>query len=1090
MKRIVSLFLVSLLLSSTLSILISKPVQALETGQFFVYSRYDPPGIDDVVGVGGYVEHFGLPEWGDEVQHLYFLSGSIGYKMRVYVTDGDGDGIIDPRQHPDHYLPEFRKPLEPRHFDIVSQSDLGASHDSRSLHTEEFYVDSSGVYLGAWPNGINKWDHDWNYVANIAGPPPERTESMAYDPAGKAWYAGGRFRTIYQLRDTNNDGSYLDESWQAIIYYPSYGGGHHDGLEYVGGYLWITDMTSDVIGKWHYNTTTQTWDELGRFTYYDEAPVEGMGFGPNDHFWCGGGWGSSAYIYELGNEITRGFPIAEAGKDIESYPPVIPVIFDASGSRHTDINKQIVLYEWDFESDGTWDYSGTETQVQHAYPAYYNTDGSINWDLTTRSYTAALRVTDNNSPPLYDVDKCTVRITPPPWKPVADPDGPYMGSTGVAIQLNGSNSYTLESRTYPPDHPWYRTIGKYEWDFDNDGQFDDATGEAPVHTWTAAGLYVVGLKVTDSQLTGPGGTIGQNDVGIEYTTVIIAGESDLAVSIDPTFASLYLPGGMIDLSSIVSGGQPPYNYQWYLDNIPVPGAVFSMWTFKPTAKANYSVHLNVTDSTGSVVKSNAATVNVTVALTASISPTYASLLIGQSVTFTSNVSGVFPPFYYQWWVNGNPVDAWEETWTFTPDSLGTYIVSLEAYDSGYFDVMSNEAQVSVVAQPSAPTASISPISASVDIGQPVSFTTTASGGITPYAYQWYLDDNVVSGATASSWTFTPSSAGAYAVYVIITDNLGSTAKSNTASVYVSPSLTVSISPLSAAIDIGQSQSFTSIVSGGTAPYAYQWYLNGAPVSGATNPAWTFTPPATGSYTVFLIVIDSLGQQATEKSALLTVNALPAVSILPVSATIHVGDVINFNSAVSGGTPPYSYQWYLSSNPVSGATSASWTFTPTTTGNYTIHLNVTDNLGNTAKSNDAVVTVAAQLTVSISPMSASVLVGQSVAFTSTVSGGYTPYTYQWYLNGNPVSGATSASWTFTPTASGIYYVHLKVTDAKANTAQSDTARITFPPPLPVGGYSVQIQVPTKTEPVLPYIALIATLTAIFTTLKSRIKRRKH
>jgi hypothetical protein len=240
----------------------------------------------------------------------------------------------------------------------------------------------------------------------------------------------------------------------------------------------------------------------------------------------------------------------------------------------------------------------------------------------------------------------------------------------------------------------------------------------------------------------------------------------------------------------------------------------------------------------------------------------------------------------------------------------------------------------------------------------------------------------------------------------------------------------------------------------------------------------------------LIVIDSLGQQATEKSALLTVNALPAVSILPVSATIHVGDVINFNSAVSGGTPPYSYQWYLSSNPVSGATSASWTFTPTTTGNYTIHLNVTDNLGNTAKSNDAVVTVAAQLTVSISPMSASVLVGQSVAFTSTVSGGYTPYTYQWYLNGNPVSGATSASWTFTPTASGIYYVHLKVTDAKANTAQSDTARITFPPPLPVGGYSVQIQVPTKTEPVLPYIALIATLTAIFTTLKSRIKRRKH
>ncbi|MGB9778733.1 MAG: NosD domain-containing protein [Candidatus Bathyarchaeales archaeon] len=83
----------------------------------------------------------------------------------------------------------------------------------------------------------------------------------------------------------------------------------------------------------------------------------------------------------------------------------------------------------------------------------------------------------------------------------------------------------------------------------------------------------------------------------------------------------------------------------------------------------------------------------------------------------------------------------------------------------------------------------------------------------------------------------------------------------------------------------------------------------------------------------------------------------------------------------------------------------------------------------------------QSTVSISPLSASILVGQSVTFTSTVSGGYAPYTYQWYLNDAPVSGATSETWTFTPTTSGIYYVYLKVTDAKGSTIQSETARIT-------------------------------------------------
>jgi PKD repeat protein len=128
-----------------------------------------------------------------------------------------------------------------------------------------------------------------------------------------------------------------------------------------------------------------------------------------------------------------------------------------------------------------------------------------------------------------------------------------------------------------------------------------------------------------------------------------------------------------------------------------------------------------------------------------------------------------------------------------------------------------------------------------------------------------------------------------------------------------------------------------------------------------------------------------------------------------------------------------------------------------------------------------------LSVSISPLSASILVGQSVTFTSTVSGGHPPYNYQWYLDGNPVSGATSNTWTFTPTAGGIYYVHLKVTDDEGNTAQSDTARITVAT-VPVGGYSIPIQVTTKAEPIIPYIAFIAALTAILTKLRPKTKRK--
>jgi hypothetical protein len=321
-----------------------KSTKAESTDEYFIYSRFDPPGISDVVAVGSYVEYYGVPQWGDEIQYVYFLSGTIGYKVQVQVEDGDGDGVIEPRQHPNHYISEFQGPVEPRSYKIVSYNDLAPYTEGSGYHSEEFYIDSSGVYLGAYPYGIHKWDHDWNYMGKIANTPPERTESMAYNAADNEWYVGGRYRRIYRLRDSDNDGTFLDENWVHIFTYPNYGGSHHDGIEYVGGYLWISDMTSDVIGKWKYNSVSDLWEEVRRFTYSEIGYVEGMGFGANDHFWCGSGWGDTSYFYELGNEITKGYPIANAGDDVENHAPTIPIVFDVSESHHTDPSKEIILY--------------------------------------------------------------------------------------------------------------------------------------------------------------------------------------------------------------------------------------------------------------------------------------------------------------------------------------------------------------------------------------------------------------------------------------------------------------------------------------------------------------------------------------------------------------------------------------------------------------------------------------------------------------------------------------------------------------------------------------------------------------------------
>jgi hypothetical protein len=86
-------------------------------------------------------------------------------------------------------------------------------------------------------------------------------------------------------------------------------------------------------------------------------------------------------------------------------------------------------------------------------------------------------------------------------------------------------------------------------------------------------------------------------------------------------------------------------------------------------------------------------------------------------------------------------------------------------------------------------------------------------------------------------------------------------------------LSIAISPDSVLIYVGQSQLFSSSVSGGTSPYAYQWYLNDVAVLGATSATWTFTPTFVGSYTVYVKVADAAGTQVTSNTATAKVHCI-------------------------------------------------------------------------------------------------------------------------------------------------------------------------------------------------------------------------
>jgi hypothetical protein len=175
--------------------------------------------------------------------------------------------------------------------------------------------------------------------------------------------------------------------------------------------------------------------------------------------------------------------------------------------------------------------------------------------------------------------------------------------------------------------------------------------------------------------------------------------------------------------------------------------------------------------------------------------------------------------------------------------------------------------------------------------------------------------------------------------------------------YSTNSLSTTVSPTLVVVDVGQSQTFKSTVSGGALAYSYQWYLNGAPQSDAATSAWTFTPPLAGSYIqVYVKVNDSNGTEATSNIATVNVNDPPSVSISPSSVVMHSNHPQNFSSIVADGTSPYTYQWYLNGTAVPSATHSNWTFTPTSAGLYTVYANITDSVGMQATSNNATVTV--------------------------------------------------------------------------------------------------------------------------------------
>lgn len=172
--------------------------------------------------------------------------------------------------------------------------------------------------------------------------------------------------------------------------------------------------------------------------------------------------------------VQQGLPVAVANSDVSAGPPPLTVNFSSAGSFDPD--GAIVLYEWDYESDGTYDFSDPGSgDTQHIY----NAEGN---------YTATLRVTDNDG--LTGTDLIPIIVSGANIPPMA---------VAEALRTTGAVPFIVDfiaSNSNDPDG----SIVLYEWDFETDGTYDYSdpnTGDGQ-NTYPIEGSYTATLRVTDN----------------------------------------------------------------------------------------------------------------------------------------------------------------------------------------------------------------------------------------------------------------------------------------------------------------------------------------------------------------------------------------------------------------------------------------------------------------------------------------------------------------------------------------------------------------------------------------------------------------
>lgn len=582
----------------------------------------------------------------------------------------------------------------------------------------------------------------------------------------------------------------------------------------------------------------------------------------------------------------------------------------------------------------------------------------------------------------------------------------------------------------------------------------------------------------------------------------------------------------------------------YINNIFIANAIGSV--YKPINLTDYKIAditpgndvLTIEDNTWNVSTTEILTFNTIPLVSASLFVNNPVIDSGQTQTLTARWANGTAPFTANYInVTGSKRQALDTGITgftdtnsftvFSPTAGNVFTYNVIVSDSSSNVIKANSTKVSfkVNTALAVPTIAASNTVA-LDTGDYEVFSAVESGGTSPYTYNFLVYNSITNAllandiTTSNSFAWNTAGSGGNTIYgeVIVTDNASThmvLTSAHTSNIIINPTLTsTSWSVLNPVIDVGQLQSLTANIFGGTQVFTYAYSLYHSSlfqtqsfITSATSNTYSFIEGSTtGTITANVAVSDNAPSvEITTNTLTYTVNpAFDTPTIAPsVNQQYDYGQAITFNAGELGGTTPYTYNFLI--NSTGGSELANALYVSSSTSNTFIWAFPSADVGNTVRPTIAVTdaatthatgsaqgaflklnpTLEISAVAGITASKTTLYTGQAVNFTAALQpldAGSSPYTYNFsvydlannqILAGNiqyNISG-TVDSWTWlVPTAyQGLFVgTRVVVTDSATPPETVNSTLYQFP-------YPIRVPASTKTTTSSNTISPVVTTT---------------